>query len=99
HHFLAKFNGEPAGACRWRKTDKGYKLERFAVRAAFRGKGIGQQLVKVVLEDLPDGAEPVYLNAQIPAMSLYAKFGFKAVGDEFDEAGIRHYQMILNKHA
>jgi predicted GNAT family N-acyltransferase len=95
HHFLATANGEPASACRWRKTDKGYKLERFAVLAAFRGKGIGQELVKAALNDLPEGANPVYLNAQLPAMPLYAKFGFEPIGDEFDEAGIRHYQMIL----
>ncbi|RYZ97349.1 MAG: GNAT family N-acetyltransferase, partial [Sphingobacteriaceae bacterium] len=25
-HFLAKVDGLPAGAARWRKTDKGYKL-------------------------------------------------------------------------
>ncbi|MDO8992808.1 MAG: GNAT family N-acetyltransferase, partial [Daejeonella sp.] len=27
-HFLGKFNGAPAAASRWRKTEKGYKLER-----------------------------------------------------------------------
>ena len=30
-HFIGTVNAEPAGAARWRKTDKGYKLERFAV--------------------------------------------------------------------
>ncbi len=44
-HFLAEINGEPCGACRWRKTEAGYKLERFAVLKAFRGKRIGQALV------------------------------------------------------
>lgn len=38
-HFLAELNGVPCGACRWRKTDAGYKLERFAVLKEFRGKG------------------------------------------------------------
>jgi predicted GNAT family N-acyltransferase len=54
-HFLATVNGEPAGASRWRKTDKGYKLERFAVLAPFRG-GVGKALVKAVLDDLPADA-------------------------------------------
>jgi predicted GNAT family N-acyltransferase len=35
HHFLATVDSEPAGACRWRKTDSGYKLERFAVLKPF----------------------------------------------------------------
>src|ERR1700754_4160717 len=37
HHFLATVDNEPAGASRWRQTDKGYKLERFAVLSKFRG--------------------------------------------------------------
>ncbi len=93
-HFLATADDEPAGACRWRKTDKGYKLERFAVLSKFRGKGIGQELVKTVLSDLPVTADYVYMHAQIQAISLYKKFGFETEGDEFEEAGIRHYKMV-----
>ncbi|MES2107541.1 MAG: GNAT family N-acetyltransferase [Bacteroidota bacterium] len=52
-HFLATIEGEPAGAARWRKTDKGIKLERFAVLQKYRGLGVGQALVNAVLEDLP----------------------------------------------
>ena len=94
NHFLATVNDEPAGACRWRKTDKGYKLERFAVLQKFRGFGIGQALVQAVLNDLPADAAYVYLHAQIQAVSLYQKFNFEKVGPEFEEAGIRHYKMI-----
>src|SRR5882757_9592865 len=58
-HFLATVDGVPAGASRWRKTDKGYKLERFAVLKDFRGHGVGQALVKAVLADLPPDADHV----------------------------------------
>jgi predicted GNAT family N-acyltransferase len=94
NHFLATVDGEAAGACRWRKTDKGYKLERFAVLQKFRGFGVGQSLVQAVLDDLPADAAYVYLHAQIQAVSLYKKFGFEETGPEFEEAGIRHYKMI-----
>jgi predicted GNAT family N-acyltransferase len=93
-HFLATVDGEPAGASRWRKTDKGYKLERFAVLQKFRGMGVGQVLVKTVLDDLPANATYVYMHAQIQAVGLYEKFGFEKTGPEFEEAGIRHYKMI-----
>jgi predicted GNAT family N-acyltransferase len=93
-HFLATVNGEPAGASRWRKTDKGYKLERFAVLQKFRGMGVGQELVKTVLNDLPADAAYVYMHAQIQAVSLYEKFSFEKIGPEFEEAGIRHYKMV-----
>lgn len=94
NHFLATVDDEPAGACRWRKTDKGYKLERFAVLQKFRGFGVGQALVQAVLNDLPANASYVYLHAQVQAVSLYEKFNFEKVGPEFEEAGIRHYKMI-----
>ena len=92
-HFLATVDGQPAGACRWRKTDKGYKLERFAVLEQFRG-GVGKELVKTVLNDLPADATYVYMHAQLPAVTLYEKFGFEKTGPEFEEAGIRHYKMF-----
>jgi predicted GNAT family N-acyltransferase len=94
NHFLATVDGEPAGACRWRKTDKGYKLERFAVLKKFRGFGVGQELVKAVLNDLPMDADYVYMHAQIQALSLYERFNFVKTGPEFEEAGIRHYKMV-----
>ena len=92
-HFLATINGEPAGAARWRQTDKGYKLERFSVLSKFRGNGVGQQLVKTVLADLPVDADYIYLNAQIQAIGLYEKFGFVKTGPQFEEAGIQHFKM------
>ena len=94
NHFLATVDGVPAGACRWRKTDKGYKLERFAVLGKHRGLGLAQLMVKTVLDDLPANAPYVYLHAQIQAVSLYEKFGFEKLGPEFEEAGIRHYKMV-----
>ena len=93
-HFLVTVDGEPAGACRYRKTDKGYKLERFAVLSKFRGFGVGQEMVRAVLAALPADAAYVYLHAQLDAVSLYSRFGFEKTGSEFEEAGIRHYKMV-----
>jgi predicted GNAT family N-acyltransferase len=93
-HFLALSDHYPCGACRWRKTDNGYKLERFAVLKEFRGRGVGRALVATVLNDLPADADYIYLNAQLDAMGLYAKFGFVAEGDQFEEAGIQHFKMV-----
>ena len=93
NHFLATVDGEPAGASRWRKTDKGYKLERFAVLKKFRGKGVGQALVQAVLNDLPNDADYIYLHAQVDAVTLYERFGFEKTGPQFEEAGIQHFKM------
>jgi len=94
HHFLALLDNHPCGACRWRKTENGYKLERFAVLKEYRGKRVGQALVAAALADIPDSANSIYLNAQAEAVSLYAKFGFAVEGEQFEEAGIQHFRMV-----
>lgn len=94
-HFLGTVNSIPAGAARWRKTEKGFKLERFAVLPEFRGYGMGKALVQTVLSQLPKDADYIYLNAQLTAIGLYEKFGFVKEGDQFEEAGIQHFKMVL----
>ncbi len=93
-HFLAEYDNKAAGACRWRKTEKGYKLERFAVLQEFRGKGIASEMIRNVLQDLPSDANYIYLHSQITAMPLYQKMGFIAEGPQFEEAGIQHFKMV-----
>ncbi len=100
-HFLATDDttGEACGTARWRFTEKGIKLERFAVLPAHRGKGIAQSLIQAVLEDIQTYPQSVgklrYLHAQMSAMPLYQKFGFLPVGDIFEEANIKHMKMVL----
>ncbi len=99
-HYLARDDdGKAIGTARWRKTDRGFKLERFAILKEWRGKGIGSLLVKKVLEDVQanklNDQELVYLHSQVDAIPLYAKFGFKQVGKQFEECGILHCEMTL----
>ena len=97
-HYLARVDGQPAGAARWRPTDHGVKLERFAVLPAFRNHGVGVALVQQVLADVraeaPDAAQ-VYLHAQLRAIPLYERTGFSKMGDMFEECDIQHYKMVL----
>lgn len=96
-HFIAYKDGVPAGTARYRRTSKGVKSERFAVLTEFRGEGVGKRLVQSVLADIEHTVkEPgtlLYLHAQIHAMPLYAKYGFKKVGEMFVEANIEHFEM------
>jgi predicted GNAT family N-acyltransferase len=94
-HFLALYDGIPAGTARWRKTDKGYKLERFAVLEEFRNKGVASVLLKAVIADLPEKDKLIYLHAQLTAKGLYAKHGFIEEGEHFWEADIEHVKMKL----
>jgi predicted GNAT family N-acyltransferase len=98
-HYLAFLNNDPVGAARWRFTEKGVKLERFAVLEDYRGRGIGSSLVVRILSDIKKHPEArgktVYLHAQMEAIPLYRKFGFIKYGDMFDESGLMHYAMKL----
>ncbi|MFK7954111.1 MAG: GNAT family N-acetyltransferase [Ekhidna sp.] len=96
-HFVAlDANDDPIGSARWRRTDKGIKLERFTVKKSFRGKGLGTAIVQAVMDDLKEKADPdtfLYMHSQLDAVPLYAKFDFEKKGDQFDECGIMHYLM------
>jgi predicted GNAT family N-acyltransferase len=92
---LAGFvDDEIVGTARFRRTANGVKLERFAVIPEARGLGLGAELVKKTLE-LTEHYDNIYLHAQIQVVEFYRKFGFVTEGDEFVEAGIRHYKMTL----
>jgi len=95
--FIAYIDGLAAGTARWRKTSKGIKLERFAVLSAHRRKGVASALVEALLKDieLQNAQGKIYLHAQVTACSLYRKHGFVEQGDQFLEADIWHYLMVL----
>ncbi|WP_276497462.1 GNAT family N-acetyltransferase [Pontibacter litorisediminis] len=95
-HYLATCDGVPCGAARWRKTEAGVKLERFAVLAEFRNKSIGAEVLQLVLQEV-QAAQPgqkIYLHAQLPAVNFYKRHGFVEEGDMFTECDIQHYKMV-----
>ena len=92
-HFLI-FNKEKAvGTSRYRKTKKGYKLERFAILETYRNQGFASKLLKHMLKNIEPEKEIIYLFAQINAVKFYEKHNFTIIGDKFMEAGIVHYEM------
>lgn len=92
-HILARLDDTPVGTARWRITETGQKLERFAVLFEARGAGVGKALVQYVLSKLnPD--LPIYLNSQMSALTFYEALGFVAEGEIFYEADIPHRKMI-----
>ncbi len=93
-HLLALVKGRPVGTARWRSTDEGIKLERFAVLKEFRGQGVGKALVNFILNELKNRGK-IYLNAQESVIHFYERFGFQVRGARFYEAGIPHKKMVF----
>jgi predicted GNAT family N-acyltransferase len=92
-HYLGYYNDRPVATARWRITEKGIKLERFAVEREYRGVGAGWAVLSQVLEDVACTGQYIYLHAQVSAIGFYEKAGFKKEGPMFTEANIDHYRM------
>ncbi len=69
-------------------------IGRMAVRASWRGRGVGSALLeRLVALATERGDAKAMLNAQTHAMPFYTRYGFAPVGAPFDEAGIPHQAM------
>ena len=91
-HVLARLlDGTPIGAARL-TPDR--HIGRMAVRAPWRGRGVGDALLLALVEQARKRGWPdVHLNAQVSAIGFYERHGFQAEGDRFFEAGIEHQAM------
>ena len=94
-HYLLSEKNIPLATARYRKTENGIKMERFAVLKSKRGKGYGIKILKKMILDLSHSKLTKYLHAQVQVVKFYEKVGFKKIGEKFDEVGIMHYKMIL----
>ena len=93
-HYLVYYNEIPAATARWRETEEGIKLERFAVLKEYRGKALASILLKMILEEVKMSKKKIYLHAQDSAVSFYENHKFEIIGEKFKEADIDHYKMV-----
>lgn len=96
-HYLIIIDNKPVGTGRWRYTQKGIKLERFATLPKYRNRGLGTELLKRILSDVIPLSDKIYLHSQLKAVPYYERQGFRKKGDIFIEAGIKHYLMDFEK--
>ncbi|MHA8086580.1 GNAT family N-acetyltransferase [Aquirufa sp. Wall-65K1] len=97
-HYLLLEDGKPAATGRFRKTEKGIKVERIATLADARGKGFASQMVRHILQEARNTYPECtyfYLHSQQTVMPLYASLGFVPYGETFIEADIVHQAMAL----
>ena len=97
HHYLLLLGEKALATARWRETEKGIKLERFAVLSAFRNRGFGDIILKELIKDVVPLGKSVYLHSQQRAVPFYERHGFVKEGPVFFEAGMAHYLMQLKK--
>lgn len=95
-HFLGEAGGQPVATGRLRRLADGRaKVERIAVRPAWRGRGYARDIVQAVLDRArADGARRFVMHAQVHLQKFYEDFGFRREGDIFVECGIDHITMV-----
>jgi len=91
-YFIANYKNKSIGTARYRFTDQGVKLERFAVLKSFRNLGVGKKLVDYII-NIVRNEKLIYLHAQESVIEFYLKLGFKKIGSPFFEAEIPHHKM------
>jgi len=91
-HFLATADdGAPIGCARLLPDAH---LGRMAVLPDWRGCGVGRALLEAAQDTARRrGHTMLQLSAQTHAAEFYARAGFVAVGDAYQEAGIPHVAM------
>jgi len=94
-HVLATRGNTPIATARVRILDDVAKIQRVCVLPAHRGTGVGAAVMRFILAELntAPSVRIARLGAQTDALDFYRKLGFRAVGPEYMEAGIRHQDM------
>jgi predicted GNAT family N-acyltransferase len=93
HVLAVAFDGNAVGTGRLLPDGR---IGRMAVLMAWRGRGVGSALLSALIALAREGGyAKTRLHAQTHAHDFYRKHGFEALGEEFMEAGIPHYEMQL----
>ncbi|RJE84892.1 GNAT family N-acetyltransferase [Paracoccus onubensis] len=96
-HLLAWQGSRPVGTARILLSGDIGKIGRVCVLQDARGTGLGVGLIRVAVDKLRDcpGITQAKLSSQVHAIGFYEKLGFTVIGQEYDDAGIPHRDMIL----
>ncbi|MBB3065572.1 GNAT family N-acetyltransferase [Limibacillus halophilus] len=74
-------------------------IGRVVLAPSARGRGYGRRMLVAALEETARrwGRPSVHLSAQSAQEKFYAGFGFSRVSDPYDDAGIEHIDMRLDR--
>lgn len=94
-HFVAVLpDNTPVATARMFYTlDDTAHIGRMAVLPGQRGTGIGEQLLRHLMNHAASQVRELYLSAQEHAIPFYQRSGFHVCTDAYDDAGIPHYGM------
>ena len=98
HFIISTQEGRVFGTARLRayEADNG-KVQRVAVLSEYRGMGAGALLMEAVEQAAKEkGLRKLKLEAQVQAQPFYERLGYRAQGNVFMDANIKHITMSKN---
>ncbi len=96
-HFILYLDKIPIGTARFFEKDGIYYIGRMAILREYRGKGLGEIILKKILNFAKHRKiSKIVLHAQIAVVKFYKRFGFVETNNEFLEAGIKHKKMVYH---
>jgi len=97
-HLIIYEDGAPAATGRVVLHNGKFSLGSIAVLKEHRGKGYGKLVTTTLIEKAFEmGAQEVEIHAQSYLKEFYGGFGFEICSEEYEEAGIMHFTMILTR--
>jgi ElaA protein len=97
HFLLLSDAGEAIATARMVDKAGAAKIGRVAVLREYRGQGLGESIMRHVLEEAGRrGYVKAVLSSQTYAIPFYERLGFVAEGSEYDDAGIPHRTMWMD---
>jgi len=94
-HAVALLSGLPVAT--GRVLPEG-RIGRLCVLSGHRNRGVGTALFSFLFERAKSQGWPrVTLHAQLHAVHLYERFGFRVTGDVFLDADIEHLNMVWER--
>lgn len=77
--------------------DSRMRIGRVCVLKHARGQGLGDLIVRMLLYRAQElGATGVYLEAQLPAVGFYTRYGFRPYGEVVYDEGVAHRRMWVD---
>ena len=94
HYLAVDRNNTPVATARLFSSleETGY-IGRMAVLPEYRGKGVGEALLRHLLNESAGRFQELRLSAQQHATGFYQRCGFHICSEPYDDAGIPHLDM------
>ena len=96
-HLIVTVDDTAAATGRIYHDGARFKIGRLCVLPEFRGQGIGDLAIRLLLFKVFGYAGEVHIGAQKYLKDFYGKFGFQEYGEEYTEENIPHINMVLYK--